>query len=213
MNDRPSGFSAEEYNTCLYEGDFDRYTGEIHEYAHNGYEDLSAYKNGNVLGLLLTSETYKDFILSLENIEISCKEELNWCDSAVSALFSLSERQGMLFHCLANNLTTRNIVFIDNLRLCKDSKIDRTNLSKAIKDLEGTGNIVEMRKDVCKAKRNYRVVFLNPTLVWKGYFHRGGKSSTDDLHFSSKHRFSTLHDNYVQKWVNGDFHKLAGKVR
>lgn len=53
--------------------------------------------------------------------------------------------------------------------------------------------------------RGRHLFIFNPTIVWKGYVHKGASDNTDLLEFGSTYRFSYEHRKSVDEWVASYF--------
>ena len=209
-SDYPSGYSEEERETCITEGQLRYIDIETGEYQKPVQSEIKDYPKSFLEALLdfKDEEILKEYLEEYHG-ENTSNEKIMWCNSAVDDLFEMKGSSANYFRLLGSCITTRNVVFMSSKDIAKKLGIDARNLNRTLTPLKECGKILEVPVSVHSGRKGYRLIFLDPKIVWKGYLHHGAKDVEDNLNYSSRYRFSSLHKHYVDMWIRGVFHKLV----
>jgi len=150
-----------------------------------------------------TKMTCKNDVISFFSEEIyNPTVKIRYTNWAVDELFNIEYSLAYKFKLLSEYIISRNIVFEQSKDLCGILGIHKTDLSKVLKKMQEKGLVKEMKDH--SGKLGWRYLELNPTIVFKTYQH-----NDTEQNYSSSFRFNSLHQFYIDKWINSYIGKTS----
>lgn len=170
----------------------DKKTGEILSFLPQSNKDIVELKT--VLDCAINEDVAAMF-------PKEARGKVLWMNEAQNTLReSLIPDSRHYFEEVCSMIPAQNYLIATRDDLAEHLNVKSKHVNKLLTQWKEAGLIRVLKKD--HVKRGRHIYIINPTIVWKGYLHKGAEDSLDHVMYSSTYRFSTQHRKAVEAWVN-----------
>ena len=169
----------------------DKKTGEILSFIpqnNKGYEELKT-----ILDCAINEDV--SYMFPKE-----ARGKVLWLNSSQETLRkSLTPESRHYFEEMCSMIPAQNYLIVTRDDLSEHLSVKAKHVNKLLAQWKEAGLIRILKKN--HVKRGRHIYIINPTVVWKGYIHKGAEDSSDHLSYGSTYRFSASHRKAVDAWV------------